>query len=126
MRVLWSLPKAAPAILRHLLAYVELAVQDLQQTRSDFKSRLVASAVLLISVVFLIFSLCLTLVALTWDTPYRVTAIAWMTGFFFFVALVSALYRGRVIGVRAPFLGTVRREWAEDRVILERILSETE
>jgi len=36
MRLLWSLPKAAPALLRHILGYVELAVQDLDQLQRDF------------------------------------------------------------------------------------------
>ena len=33
MRVLWSLPKAAPALLRHLGAYVELAALDLERAK---------------------------------------------------------------------------------------------
>jgi uncharacterized membrane protein YqjE len=124
VRLLWSLPKAAPAILRHLVAYAELAGQDLERTQRDFGARLLASAIVGLCVFFVIFSGCLAVVALTWDTPYRVPAIAWMGGAFILVALIAALYRSRVIGAQSPFLGTVRREWAEDRVILERILSD--
>jgi len=124
MRLLWSLPKAAPALLRHFIAYAELAGQDLERTQLEFKTRLFASLVLAISVFFAILSGCLVVVALTWDTPHRVWAIAWMGGAFLLVAVVAALYRAKLIGSRSAFLGTVRREWAEDRVIVERILSD--
>jgi uncharacterized membrane protein YqjE len=124
MRLLWSLPKAAPALLRHLVAYAELAGQDLEQTKQEFGARLVASALLALCVFFAIFSLCLIVVALTWDTPYRVAAIAWMGGAFIVLAVIAGLYRSKVMGGQAPFLGTVRREWAEDRVILEKILAD--
>jgi uncharacterized membrane protein YqjE len=124
MRLLWSLPKAAPALLRHLVAYAELAGQDLEQTKREFGARLIASVLLALCVFFAIFCLCLIVVALTWDTPYRVSAIAWMGGAFIVLAIIAGLYRSKVIGGQAPFLGTVRREWAEDRVILEKILAD--
>lgn len=124
MRLLWSLPKAAPAILRHLVAYAELAGQDLEQTRRDLRARLLVSVVLGLGLFFAIFSGCLVVVAITWDTPYRVGAIAWMAGGFTLVAVLAALYRSTVARGQPPFLGTVRREWAEDRVMLERILSD--
>jgi uncharacterized membrane protein YqjE len=124
VRLLWSLPKAAPAILRHLVAYAELAGQDLEQTHRDVGARLLASVIVGICVFFVILSGCLAVVALTWDTSYRVQAIAWMGGVFLLVAVGATVYRSKVVGGQAQFLGTVRREWAEDRVILERILSE--
>jgi uncharacterized membrane protein YqjE len=124
VRLLWSLPKAAPAILRHLVAYAELAGQDLERTQNDLGAKLFASAVVGLCVFFVILSGCLAVVALTWDTPNRVSAIAWMGGTFLLVAVIAGLYRSKVIGAQSPFLGTVRREWAEDRVILEKILSD--
>ena len=124
MRLLWSLPKAAPAILRHLAAYAELAGEDLQQTERDIGTRLLASIVFGVCIFFAIFSGCLVVVALTWDTSYRVSALAWMGGVFSLLAIVSGFYRSIAIRGQAPFLGTVRREWAEDRIILERILSD--
>jgi uncharacterized membrane protein YqjE len=126
VRLLWSLPKAAPALLRHLVGYAELAGQDLEQSKRDFKLRLVASLMLLVAALFAVFFGCLIIIALTWDTPNRVAAVGWITGFFAMVALFCGLYRSKVIGAQTPFLGTVRREWAEDRVILEKILSDQE
>jgi uncharacterized membrane protein YqjE len=126
MRLLWSLPKAAPALLRHILGYVELAVQDLDQVQRDFGARLLAGVIVGICVFFLLLTGCLLVVALTWDTPHRVSAIIWMGVTFLTVAVIAIAYRFRVVSAQPPFLATVRREWGEDRVILDHILSPDE
>jgi uncharacterized membrane protein YqjE len=126
MRLLWSLPKAAPALLRHIAGYAELAGQDLEQSQRDLSARLLAGAMVGMSLFFLLFCVCLLVIALTWDTPYRVAAIAWMGGFFVLTAVSALLYRSKIVGRQTPFLGTVRREWHEDRILLERILSADE
>src|ERR1019366_8536854 len=118
MRLLWSLPKAAPALLRHIVGYAELAGQDLEQTQRDLGARLLAAAILGACLFFVILSGCLLVVALTWDTPYRVSAIAWMGGAFLLAAVLAGIYRSNLINGSAPFLATVRREWKEDHVIL--------
>jgi uncharacterized membrane protein YqjE len=126
MRLLWSLPKAAPALLRHMMGYAELAGQDLEQLQRDFGARLLAGAVVAVSAFFVILSACLMVVAVTWDTPHRVAAIAWMGAAFLVVSVVALAYRSQVIGGQAPFLATVRREWREDRVIIDHILAPDE
>jgi uncharacterized membrane protein YqjE len=126
VRLLWSLPKAAPALLRHMVGYAELAGQDLDQTQRDIGARLLAAAIFGLAIFFVIFSGCLLVVALTWDTPYRVSAIAWMGGAFLLVAILAGVYRSNLIKGQAPFLATVRREWKEDRAILDHILSPDE
>jgi len=124
VRLLWSLPKATPAILRHLLGYAELVADDLDQCYRELRARLIASIIFGAALFFLVFIACLAVVALTWDTPHRVTAIGWMGGTFLVVALIAGLYRSKTIGAQTPFLGSVRREWAQDRIILERILTD--
>jgi uncharacterized membrane protein YqjE len=124
VRLLWSLPKAAPAILRHLVGYAELAAEDLEQTHRDLQARLIAGLIVGISIFFVVLTAFVAVVALTWDTPYRVAAIGGMGIAFLLVAVGAGLYRARLLSAHAPFLGSVRREWAEDRIILERILSE--
>jgi uncharacterized membrane protein YqjE len=126
MRLLWLLPKAAPALMRHLMGYVELVGEDLEQTQRDFGARLVAAAVLGVSLFFVILCACLMVIAVTWDTPHRLAAIGWMCGAFVVAAIIAARYRSSVLRAQAPFLAAVRREWQEDRVILERILSPDE
>ncbi len=126
MRLLWLLPKAAPVLLRHLVAYAELAGLDLAKTQRDLAAQVIAVALVFIGVVFALFLGCVLVIAYTWDTPYRISAIAWMGGGFLLVAVLAALYRSNVSRTQSPFLGGVRREWQEDRVILERILSSDE
>ena len=126
MRGLWSLPKAAPALMRHIGAYIELAGLDLARTHREITAQVVASAIVAICVLFAVFLICLGVIAYYWDTPYRVAAIAWMAGGFLVAAIAAAVYRARAARARSPLLSDVRREWQEDRVILEKILSSDE
>jgi uncharacterized membrane protein YqjE len=123
-RLLWLLPKAAPALLRHVAAYVELAGYDLARTQRETTANIVALVIVGISVIFALLLGCLAVVAVTWNTPYRLAAIAWMGGGFLVIAVIALIYRANVLRDRAPFLASVRREWDQDRVILERILSD--
>jgi uncharacterized membrane protein YqjE len=126
VRALWSLPKAAPALLRHIAAYIDLAGLDLARTQRELSAQLLAGAVVAVCALFVVLFACLGVVAYTWDTPYRMAAIAWMGGGFLVVAVVAGIYSASISRKRSPLLSDVRREWQEDRVILERILSSDE
>ncbi|MGC1521479.1 MAG: hypothetical protein WA803_08080 [Steroidobacteraceae bacterium] len=123
MRLLWSLPKAAPALLRHLSAYVDLASLDLARARRELSAQILASTIIVICAFFALALGCLAVIAYTWDTPHRLGAIAWMAGGFLGLAIAAAVYLARVARSRSQFLASVRREWLEDRVLLERLLS---
>jgi uncharacterized membrane protein YqjE len=123
VRLFWSLPKAAPALLRLLAAYVDLLSLDLARAQREIAAEFLAAAIVIICGLFAVLLGCLAVVAYTWDTPYRMSAIAWMGGGFLLAAIVAAIYRSNVVRAKSPFLGSVRREWREDRVLLERILS---
>ena len=126
MRALWSLPKAAPALMRPVGAYIELAELDLARAQRELTAQLVAIGVVAICALFAVILACLGVVAYTWDTPYRVAAIAWMGGGFVVLAIASGIYLARLARARSPLLADVLREWQEDRVILERILADEE
>jgi len=123
VRLLWSLPKAAPALLRHLVAYVDLASLDLARAQREIAGQLLSVAILIVCSLFALFMGCLAVVAYTWDTPHRISAIAWMGVGFLGIAIVAAVYWARAARSRSQFLASVRREWHEDRVLLERLLS---
>ena len=123
MRLLWLLPRAAPALLRHLAAYADLASLDLARARREIAAEFLGAAVAAIGCLFAVFMGCLAVVAYTWDTPHRVSAIAWMGGGFLGVAIAAAAYRANAARTKSELLASVRREWQEDRVLLERILS---
>jgi uncharacterized membrane protein YqjE len=126
VRGLWSLPKAAPALMRHIGAYIELAALDLARAQREITAQVVASAVAAICALFAVFMFCLGVVAYTWDTAYRVAAIAWMGGGFLLIAIAAVIYRSRLSRASSPLLSDVKREWQQDRVILERMLSSDE
>jgi uncharacterized membrane protein YqjE len=124
MRVLWLLPKAAPALLRHIGAYVELVALELEQTKRDLTANVLSAMVAGICAFFAVLMGCVVIVALTWDTPYRVPAVAWMGGGFLVIAAIALLYRSKILKSQQPFLATVKREWQEDVVVLETIIAE--
>ena len=123
MSMLWSLPKAAPVLLRHLAAYVELAALDLAKAQREISAQLFASAIVAVGIFFALMMGCLAVVAATWNTPYRLTAIACMGGAFVVLAVGAAIYKARIARTQTPILDSVRREWHADRMILDRILS---
>jgi uncharacterized membrane protein YqjE len=123
VRLLWLLSKAAPALLRHVVAYVDLASLDLARAHREIAVQAVASVIILVSGFFALFMGCLAVVAYTWDTPHRVSAIVWMGAGFLLLAAVAAIRRASVVRTRAPFLGSVRQAWHEDRELLERLMS---
>jgi uncharacterized membrane protein YqjE len=112
--------------MRHIGAYIDLAGLDLARTQREITAQVVAVAIVAICVLFAVFLACLGVVAYFWDTPYRLPAIAWLAGGFLVVAIGAAIYRARAAHARSPLLSDVRREWQEDRVILEKILSSDE
>jgi uncharacterized membrane protein YqjE len=126
MRVLWMLPKAAPVLMRHIAAYVELAALDLAQWRRDFAEGLLAMVIAGVALFFTVLLICAAVIAATWDTPHRLAAIVWMAAIFLAMAIIALIYRSKSAKHQAPFLASVRREWEEDVIILERILSDEE
>jgi uncharacterized membrane protein YqjE len=126
VQVLWLLPKAAPALLRHLGAYVELLALELQQSQRDLTAHILASLVAGVCVFFAVLMGCVVIIALTWDTPYRVPAVAWTGGGFLAAAVLALIYRSKLVKDQQPFLAGVKREWQEDVVVLENILAEPE
>jgi uncharacterized membrane protein YqjE len=112
--------------MRHIGAYIDLAGLDLARTHREITAQVVASAIVAICVLFAVFLICLGIVAYFWDTPYRLPAIACLGGVFVLAAIAAAIYRARAARARSPLLSDVRREWQEDRVILEKILSSDE
>ena len=126
MRLLWSLPKAAPALLRHFAAYVDLASLDLARAFREYAEEFVATAIMAVCGLFALLMGCLVVVACTWDTRYRVAAVAWMGGAFLIGGIAAAIYRTSVVRSKSRLLDSVRRQWREDRVLLEHILSSSD
>ena len=126
MRALWSLPKAAPALLRHLAAYGELFALDISRAQREISASLVVALVAAVGVFFSLLFGCVALIAYYWDTPYRVTVVALIAGGFLLIAVACYLYQASLTRRRSPFLADLKREWEQDRVLLEKLLSADE
>jgi uncharacterized membrane protein YqjE len=126
VRALWLLPKAAPALLRHLAAYAELVALDIRGAQREFTTQLITVVVMGVCIFLTLLFACVGIIAYTWDTPYRVPVIACMAAGFLLLAVIAAVLRAKQVKARSPFLADVQREWQEDRVLLERILSDDE
>jgi uncharacterized membrane protein YqjE len=112
--------------MRHIGGYIELIALDLARAQREITAQVLASVVAGICVLFAVFMACLVVIACTWDTPYRVAAIAWMGGGFLVVAIGAIIYRSSLVRASTPLMADAKREWQEDRVILESILSDEE
>jgi uncharacterized membrane protein YqjE len=126
MRRIWALSNAAPALLRHVIAYIEFAALDLARTQRELTTQLIAGTIISVCALFALVLGCLAVMACTWDTPNRVAAIAWMGGGFLLIAVSAAFHLSRPSRARMPMFAQVRREWQIDRVLLERFLSDDE
>ncbi len=112
--------------MRHIGAYAELVSLDLVRAQRELKAQVIAAAVMGICIMFALLMLCLGVVAYTWDTDYRVTAIVAMGGAFALIAIILAIYQARAARAHSPLFTDLKREWAQDRVILEHLLSPDE
>lgn len=121
---LLSLQRAAPVLLRHLSAYAELAEQDLAVSRVEVAARVRAGVCLVISAIFALMMICACVIAATWDTPYRLTAVITMAFVFAATAAVSAMLLTKVPKRRA--FACVRDEWQRDRLLLEQLTMQAE
>src|SRR5271156_1756785 len=104
MRALWSLPKAAPALLRHLAAYAELIALDIAAAQREFTTQLITVVIMGVCVLLALLCACIGVIAYTWDTPYRVATIAWMSGGFLIIATIAAVMSANRAKSRSPFL----------------------
>ncbi|MFO1465317.1 MAG: phage holin family protein [Steroidobacteraceae bacterium] len=126
MKAWWTLPQALPILLRHLLAYAELAEEDLLKFQQRATRRLIALVVALLGAVFTLLMICVAVIAAAWDTPYRMWVILSMLAVFALITLaglVMSLSRGKS---EETLLAHVAREWRQDRALLERLLGPDE
>jgi uncharacterized membrane protein YqjE len=126
MKGLWSLPQAAPIIVRHITAYAELFYQDLDEAQQNFRGRMLAFMVIAHSALFMLLMICTAVVAAWWDTSHRMAAIYWMIGCFAFIACVALGYLLRMKRSQPRPFDALRKEWAIDREMIDELVAEKE
>jgi uncharacterized membrane protein YqjE len=104
------------AILRHLQAYADVASEDATVLARKLAAILVAAASAFVALLML----CIWLLALAWDGPWRTWTAAGLALAFVLLAVALALPVLRP-GTRSPdFFPRIRTELGRDRELLDR------
>jgi uncharacterized membrane protein YqjE len=126
MKGFWSLPQAAPILVRHLTAYAELFYQDLDEAQQNFRGKVIAVVVIAHAALFAMLMICAAIVAAYWDTPQRMQALYWMIAFFVLVACIALGYLLRMARAQPRPFDALRKEWAIDRDMIAELVAEKE
>ena len=113
--------RLVPALLRHLEGYAEIAGEDAREATSLVSRRLLSLLVAGACAFIALFMLCVWLLALAWDTPWRSWTAAGLAVLFAagaFILAWPALRRGE--GPHAVFFPRIRNELSRDRELIQR------
>jgi uncharacterized membrane protein YqjE len=116
------LSTTAAIAVRQAGAYTDLILSDLDVSSRLVRRRVAWGVTALLSVHLALVMGCALLVALSWNSQYRLWAIA---GLFlgFVVVAAASVWRLGVVDAGAPgVLAQTAREWAKDRRVLEELL----
>jgi uncharacterized membrane protein YqjE len=113
-----------PAILRHLQAYAEVAGEDAREAAQAVARRLLLLLVAAACAFVALLMLCAWLLALAWDTPWRLWTAAGLAVAFAIAAAGLALpMLRRSAGGRSEFFPRMRYELERDRELIERAVN---
>ncbi len=113
----------ASLAVRHVGAYTDLILSDIDATRAVLRRRVVAGTILIGASVLAAGLACVWIIALTWDTAARVWVIAALTLLFMAVAAAAWWWLNRLRSGAPALLAQTAREWAKDRQLLEELLA---
>jgi uncharacterized membrane protein YqjE len=109
-----------PRVLRHLEAYAEVAGEDAREAATLLARKLatilVAGAAALVSLIMV----CVLLLALTWDGPWRAWTAAGLAVVFAVVAIAFALPILKPRAEPPRYFSRIRTELGRDRDLIER------
>lgn len=117
--MLLSLPRALPALIRHVASYVELLGGELQTAVGDVRRRALLGALGAVAAFLSLLLIIGWIIAAAWDGPWRMHAFAALVVGFAITAI--ALF-GAAASKPRPTFEKLRREWAADRELLHRRL----
>jgi len=120
--VLERLLAIATVVVRQLGAYTVLLETDFAVARRVVIHQLWAGVILAAAAVLAALLLCVWVIAMTWDGPYRSSAIALLAAVWMVVA-TGAWMRLRACAQRAPVLmDLTARAWEQDRRVLHELI----
>lgn len=114
LQLLGSLRSSGPALREHITLMLELARIEWQQERRRFLGLIVAGVMLLFCCMSLMAFSAAVILALLWDTPYRVLAIGIILLLFASGGLAAWFKLRQLIQLGAKSFGATRKELARD------------
>jgi uncharacterized membrane protein YqjE len=113
--VLELLSRLGPALLRHIIAYSDLLIEETAAAGRQWRRQLLGIAIVLAAGGVAALMVCAWVIAATWDGPHRLQAIGALFGGFTVIALGGAWYasRGWADETPRPF-ERIAAEWRED------------
>ena len=115
--------RLVPLLVGHLAAYLQLATDEFAESQQTVVRRLLAVALALVSGIVTTLLACLWLIALTWDTRWRVATIVLLLVAFGLATAICGVAAGRRWPAgRRPF-ERLRTEWECDQDLLRALLA---
>jgi uncharacterized membrane protein YqjE len=117
-----SLSRLVPALLRHLDAYSDIAEEDAKDAASSLGACLLAATIAAGLALLAALMLCVWILTLTWDEPWRAWVPAGLAAVFAVGAIISARPLRRLRAGKPTFFVRVRSELHKDRILVDRAL----
>ena len=117
------LSTTAAIAVRQAGAYTDLILSDLDVTSRRLRRRVVWAAVTLLALHLAVVMASGLVIALSWDSQYRLWVIAALLVGYAAVAAGSAWKLGGLDAGAPGVLSQTAREWAKDRHLLEELLA---
>jgi hypothetical protein len=125
MQVLGRVATAASLLVRHTGAYGDLIADDMGTAIKEFSTRLWVGVVLSGAVAFSIAMACVWVIAVTWDTPGRLSVIAGPFGLFALTSVIAFLALRVLKGQWHGMFTKTGSEWQKDRQLVDDLLAGT-
>ncbi|MBS0377350.1 MAG: hypothetical protein JSS29_02600 [Proteobacteria bacterium] len=109
--------------MRHLGAYSEIVASDLELGARRLRAQFAALLAITVSAALALALGCVWIIAAAWDTGARLQVIAALLGAAVLAAVAGLWYLRRASSRAPAWLSQTREEWANDRRLLEQLLS---
>jgi uncharacterized membrane protein YqjE len=114
-----ALPRLAPAVLRHLLAYADLLCEETGDALRQLRRRAIGLVVTVVAGAMALMLGCLWIIAANWDGPHRLMAVgALCVGFLIAGVIAWIMSQPQVIPGKPQPFERLRAEWTEDSKLL--------
>jgi hypothetical protein len=114
---------AAKVVVHHAGAYTDLIMSDLESMWDGLVSRVWAGIILVGALLITVMLGCVWIIAITWNTDRRGTAIAILATLFLGVAALAYRHLRLLAGSFPRVLSRTARAWGQDRLFLEDVLN---